>query len=197
MLLSVLLVASTPDTQSESQPEPIIIIEEVARDIPLTIAPADWKYRGFVEGYAHLYLTALQHGSKSDFLKLHLESENTAHARDAVRLAFGRHAGFKALRKMRFTPEMSIFTYGSAAELQDQRVDDGMGNIAASYGCTICFCIERDCTARWPKTLWQTYNREDRPYVCTDFGPFKIYKDGYAPAFWTWPPQVQPDAAAD
>ena len=179
-------MAATVEQQSVSDSEPIILESLLAVPAPLVLAPADWKFRGFVEEYADHYLSALQRGSKRDFLRLHLESEDTANARDASRLAFGHHQGFKAIRKMQSAPQMAILREASEAGPNAEIVDDGLGNLAANYSCTICFCLRGDCSATWPTSTLETDNHEGRPYVCTDFGPFKVYRDGWVPAFRTW-----------
>jgi hypothetical protein len=136
----------------------------------LVPAPEDWPHRAFVEAQADQWLAALQARDRAGFARLHLAGE--PEAEEAARLAFGRHRGFADLRRAS-RPQRAIFVARSA------------GDEAEDYSSTICFCRSGDCSERWPISGFDADNHEDRPYVCTRFGPYVLFRRGTVPAFIT------------
>ena len=135
----------------------------------LVPAPGSWPHRRFVEVQAGRWLRALQGGDRREFGRIHLEAE--IGGRRATRLAFGRHRGFADIRRGR--PQSIILVRREPPDREDD------------YSSTICFCRTGDCSHLWPIAEIDADNAETRPYVCTRFVPFMLFRRGVVPAFIT------------
>ena len=143
--------------------------------------PEAWQYRTFVEDHAGRYLRALRGGDRAALLALHMPGGRPEQARAGVRLAFGQHSGFTAIRTAPTPPQVAIF------------IEDAPGPATWSegfrgfreYSSTICFCREAGCTERWPISVIDADNREDRPYVCMELGSWVMGSTGRAVPYFT------------
>jgi len=171
------------DLRTGGQVEAVRLTGEAqrARVGDLVAPPEGWRHRAFVEDYAARYLQALRGGDRAALLALHIAGGRPEQARAGVRLAFGRHSGFTAIRAAAAAPQMAIF------------IEDAPGPETwavgfrefRGYGSTICFCREPNCTERWPISLIDADNREDRPYVCVHMGSWVTGSTGRAVPYVT------------
>ena len=54
-----------------------------------------------------------------------------------------------------------------------------------SYSATLCFCVDGDCSERWPIAQIDADNRPNRPYVCTQFSDYRVDRRVTRPMFRT------------
>ena len=145
----------------------------------LQSAPADWLYRSMVEAAGHDFLAALRAGDETTLATLHYGSE-VEYAKDDLPsllrfLLRDRTSPFAAIRASKSAPQTVV--------LIDR---DGIpGDTGSGYESTICYCRERDCTNRWPIADFDVDNLPARPYACTTFGPYLVYRQGQEVRFTT------------
>ena len=159
-------------------------------------APSDWPHRAFVEVKAAEYLDALRRNDRAALGAMHVAAHDSEGAREALDLILGGHAGFAELRSGSKHSQTAIFLRDEAGpltsaeertaygELLEGRMAPDEGN-EENYSSTICFCLTEGCGELWPISDFDADNREERPYVCTEFGPHKIFQGGIVPAFMT------------
>lgn len=159
------------------------LIGEALRAKVGDLAPTDegWAHRAFVEPYARNYLDALRRGDRAGFRELHGGEDVSYNADEAVRIAFGGHRGFARLRRADAAPQVAIFVQRRLEMFVEPPSDPE----DRSYSATLCFCVDGDCSGRWPIAQIDADNRPERPYVCTHFGPYVVYRHGTRPVFRT------------
>ena len=133
-------------------------------------APPAWPHRDFVESHARDFLAALR-GDREAFSRLHGGKE-AAQSQEAMKLAYGSHRGFAALRRGPAAPQQAILI----EDIPGPAVVEPTDQIRNGYASTICFCVRPDCTGLWPIAKIDADNRQDRPYVCTWIGSWIEHK---------------------
>jgi hypothetical protein len=141
----------------------------------LAPAPADWPYRKMIEDQAVRFLTALRGNDRTTLLNVHFRDVGLRWEDDEaelVRVLFTRrNSPFAKLRQSTSTPQRLVLVERVPPDLDDEGVD-APGFQTDDYAATVCFCVEADCTGRWPIASFDADNDPARPYACTHIHPY-------------------------
>jgi len=137
-------------------------------------ATEDWPHREKVESLAQDFLRALRSKDRERLAGMHFRDVGLDWKDDeAALLSFllkTANSPFADIRTSRTPPQQIILVQRS--QLRAIQQGSANGDEADDYTATVCFCRERSCTGRWPIATFDADNIRERPYACTQVGPY-------------------------
>lgn len=151
-------------------------------------APTGWRHAEQVEAAARAFLEAIRGGDGASLTQLHYGSDvEYAQSERGSLLDFllrDKRSPFASIRAGTGAPQMTILVERNEP-LADEPTDSNKDVDADDYTSTICFCRHFDCTQRWPIARFDADNLPTRPYACTHYGPYVVFRRGAEPRFDT------------
>lgn len=133
----------------------------------LAITDASWTHYQSASAWADRFLDVIQRGDTAAMLELHglEEAPRPDEMADVLSATFGSWSAFSRIEEDAEPQRAILATHNVLAGGRDFAMDE--------YRALLCFCVEGDCSDRWPIWTFDADNASMRPYACTEIASYR------------------------